>query len=45
MKKLKVHVRDFVALFIMCAFFFVILWLKYNYFPWLIDLSAIPWLV
>lgn len=45
MKKLKVHVRDFVALFIMCAFFFVILWLKYNYFPWLIDLSNIPWLV
>lgn len=45
MKKLRVHVRDFVALFIICAFFFVILWLKYNYFPQFIDLSSLSWIV
>lgn len=45
MKKLKVHFRDFVALFILCAFFFLVLWLKYNYFPTLIDLAALPWII
>ncbi len=45
MKQLKVHVRDFVALFVLAVFFFVILWLRYNYFPALIDFSAIRWLV
>jgi len=45
MKKLKVHFRDFVALFILCAFFFLVLWLKYNYFPALIDFAALPWII
>ena len=45
MKKLKVHFRDFAALFVMCVFFFVVLWLRYNFFPALIDLSAIPWII
>ncbi len=45
MKKLKVHFRDFAALFVMCVFFFAVLWLRYNFFPALIDLSAIPWII
>lgn len=45
MKKLKVHFRDFAALFVMCVFFFTVLWLRYNFFPALIDLSAIPWII
>lgn len=45
MKKMKVHFRDFAALFVMCVFFFAVLWLRYNFFPALIDLSAIPWII
>lgn len=45
MKKLKVHFRDFAALFVMCVFFFAVLWLRYNFFPALIDLSAVPWII
>ena len=45
MKKLKVHFRDFAAHFVMCVFFFAVLWLRYNFFPALIDLSAIPWII
>lgn len=45
MKKLKVHFRDFAALFVVCVFFFAVLWLRYNFFPALIDLSAIPWII
>lgn len=45
MKKLKVHLRDFAALFVMCVFFFAVLWLRYNFFPALIDLSAVPWII
>ena len=45
MKKLKVHFRDFAAFFVMCVFFFAVLWLRYNFFPALIDLSAIPWII
>lgn len=44
MKKLKLHARDFVAFFMLALFFFVILWLRYNFFPALIDISAISWL-
>lgn len=32
MKIFKIHIRDFIALFIVCAFFFAILLLKYNWF-------------
>lgn len=45
MKKLKVHFRDFAALFVMCVFFFAVLWLRYNFFPALIDLSAVSWII
>lgn len=45
MKKLKFRFRDFVALFVFAAFFFVILWLKYNWFPALIDISAYGFMV
>ena len=45
MKKLKVHFRDFATLFVMCVFFFAVLWLRYNFFPALIDLSAVPWII
>lgn len=34
MKVLKLHVRDFVAAFIMLALFFAILVLRYNWFGW-----------
>ena len=44
MKKLSLHVRDFLSFFVLLVFFFIILWLKYNFFPTLIDVSAISWL-
>ena len=45
MKKLKMHARDFIALAIFALFFFVILWLRFNFFPGIVDLSLIPWFV
>lgn len=44
MKKLKLHLGDFVAFFILLVFFFVILWLRYNFLPF-IDLTTLGWLV
>ena len=34
MKVLRLHVRDFVAAFILLALLFVILVLRYNWFGW-----------
>lgn len=45
MKKLRFHVRDLFAVLFLAVFFFAILWLRYNFFPWVIDLSAIPWIM
>ncbi len=45
MKKLKMHARDFIALAIFALFFFVILWLRFNFFPGIVDLSLVPWFV
>lgn len=45
MKKMKTAFRDYAATLVMAIFFFVILWLRYNFFPGLIDLGAMPWLV
>ena len=45
MKKLRFHVRDLFAVLFLAVFFFAILWLRYNFFPWIIDLSAIPWIM
>jgi energy-coupling factor transport system permease protein len=44
MKKLKLHLADFIAFFVLIVFFFVILWLKYNFLPF-IDLSTLGWLI
>ncbi len=44
MKKLKLHFADFVAFFVLIVFFFVILWLKYNFLPF-IDLTTLGWLI
>ena len=43
MKKLKFHIRDLIAVLFLAVFFFAVLWLRYNFFPWVIDLSSIPW--
>ena len=45
MKKLVFRFRDAVALIAFAAFFFVILWLRYNWFPALIDISAYAFMV
>lgn len=45
MKKLKFHIRDLIAVLFLAVFFFAVLWLRYNFFPWVIDLSAIPWIM
>lgn len=45
MKKLKFHIRDFIAVLFLAVFFFAVLWLRYNFFPWVIDLSSIPWIM
>ena len=45
MKKLKFHLRDLFAVLFLAVFFFAILWLRYNFFPWVIDLSAIYWIM
>ncbi len=45
MKKLRFHVRDLLAILFLAVFFFVILWLRYNFFPWIIDLSTISWIM
>lgn len=44
MKKLKLHFADFIAFFVLIVFFFVILWLKYNFLPF-IDLTTLGWLI
>lgn len=45
MKKLKFHIRDLIAVLFLAVFFFAVLWLRYNFFPWVIDLSLIPWIM
>lgn len=45
MKKMHMRFSDFLAMAVFALFFFVILWLAYNFFPALIDLSTIVWLV
>lgn len=45
MKKLKFHIRDLIAVLFLSVFFFAVLWLRYNFFPWVIDLSSIPWIM
>ena len=45
MKKLKFHIRDLIAVLFLAVFFFAVLWLRYNFFPWVIDMSAIPWIM
>lgn len=45
MKKLKFRFRDAVALVLFAIFFFVILWLRYNWFPAIIDVSAYAFMV
>ena len=45
MKKMHFRLRDFFSLLIFALFFFVILWIRYNFFPTLIDFSAFAWLV
>ena len=44
MKKLQLHFADFIAFFVLIVFFFVILWLKYNFLPF-IDLTTLGWLI
>ena len=44
MKKMKLHWRDLVAFLVMAIFFVAILWLRYNFFPF-IDLNAFAWIV
>ena len=45
MKKLKFHIRDLIAVLFLAVFFFAVLWLRYNFFPWVIDLSSIHWIM
>lgn len=45
MKKLKFHIRDLIAVLFLAVFFFAVLWLRYNFFPWVIDLRSIPWIM
>lgn len=45
MKKMHFRLRDAISLFIFALFFFVILWLRYNFFPAFFDLSLLTWLV
>lgn len=45
MKKLKFHIRDLIAVLFLAVFFFAVLWLRYNFFPWVIDLSSISWIM
>ncbi len=45
MKKLRFHIRDLIAVLFLAVFFFAVLWLRYNFFPWVIDLSSIPWIM
>ena len=45
MKKSVFRVRDAIALTVFTLVFFVILWLNFNFFPALIDLSSIAWMV
>ena len=45
MKKLKFHIRDLIAVLFLAVFFFAVLWLRYNFFPWVIYLSSIHWIM
>ena len=45
MKKSVFRVRNAFALIVFALVFFVILWLNFNFFPALIDLSSIVWMV
>ena len=45
MKKLRFRLSDLFAVLFLAVFFFAILWLRYNFFPWIIDLTAIPWIM
>lgn len=44
MKKMKLHFRDLFAFLLVALFFVTILWLRYNFFPF-IDLTSIAWIV
>jgi energy-coupling factor transport system permease protein len=44
MKKLSFAFADFVALFVVAVFFFVIMWLRYNFLPF-IDLTTLGWII
>ncbi|MBR2988447.1 MAG: energy-coupling factor transporter transmembrane protein EcfT [Clostridia bacterium] len=45
MKKSRFGLRDAIALIVFAVTFFVILWLNFNFFPTLIDLKTIAWMV
>lgn len=45
MKKLKFHLRDLFGAIFVIAFFFVVLWIKYNWFPGLINIHAMVWFI
>ena len=45
MKKAKFRFADAVAIFAFAVVFFAILWLKYNFFPMLIDINSFIWMV
>lgn len=45
MKKAKFRFADAVAIFVFAVVFFAILWLKYNFFPMLIDINSFIWMV
>lgn len=45
MKRMKTGVLDVISLILVLAAFFVILWIKYNFFPTIIDFSTVGWLI
>ena len=45
MNKAQFRLRDALSLITLAVVFFIILWLKFNYFPALIDISAFAWMV
>ncbi len=44
-KKMKVRISDVFALIFFVALMFIVFWIKFDFFPSLIDLSSIWWLV
>jgi len=45
MKRMKTGALDVISLILVLAAFFVILWIKYNFFPTIIDFSTVGWLI